>query len=287
MKQASPNQPRRETIRMDQLVRHPKQDVHFGRPSPDAINALADDIRRNGLRELIEVLPPAQQGRRKEYQILSGHTRMEALALLNQTEAEVIVRYDLRDADADEVEYHLLEANQNRRHLDKLTQARIAKRLFLHEKRATRGRLSSSQQGELRELVGKIIGMSGRNLYRYIRVLDTPIEVQNAFRRSEVSLVVAERVADLGSRDQEEIAERIRSGQDARAVILMHLPPRRKGHVKVVNAVGSFVRALGRGMEDLSDRVDDIRPGQIARHARPLRDAMRFIGRLLEKCAGA
>ncbi|MFQ3594201.1 MAG: ParB N-terminal domain-containing protein [Gemmataceae bacterium] len=126
MKQESSNQPRRETIRLDQLVRHPKQDDFFERPTQDAVETLADDIRRNGLREPIEVLPPTQQGRRKEYQILSGHTRKEALELLGRTKVEVIVRYDLRDADAAEAERALLEANQNRRQLEKLTQARIA-----------------------------------------------------------------------------------------------------------------------------------------------------------------
>lgn len=283
MKQASSNQPRRETIRLDQLVRHPKQDDFFERPTQDAVETLADDIRRNGLREPIEVLPPAQKGRRKEYQILSGHTRKEALELLGRTEVEVIVRYDLRDADADEVECHLLEANQNRRHLDKLTQARIAKRLYMREKRATRGRLSSSQQGELRELIGKKIGMSGRNLDRYMRLLDTPIEVQNAFCSGKLSLVLAGKVAGLNAKDQQVVAGRIRAGETPKVVLEDYFTPTKGRHVKVADAMASIVRGLERGQQDLADRIDEVSSKLVKKHMAGLKKGKRFLGELMAR----
>ncbi|MCZ2341161.1 MAG: hypothetical protein LC104_05115 [Bacteroidales bacterium] len=275
-----------ETRRLGELLPHPSQEAFFDPPTPEGVAALADNIRRIGLRDRIDVMPAGNRAGLAANTIISGHSRKMALERLGMTEAEVVVRYDLRDADAAEVERCLLEANQNRRQLDKLTQARIAKRLFLHEKRATRRRLTSTQQGELRDRIGKIIGMSGRNFIRYFRLLDTPVEVQNAFRRGEVSLVLAEKVADLGSRDQEEIAERIRSGQDAKSVILTHLPPRRKGHVKVADALNSFVKALGRGLEDLSDRVDQVRPAHLGRHAGVLRRAGQLISDLVQKQDG-
>ena len=58
-------------------------------------------------------------------------------------------------------------------------------------------------KGEARDRVGRALGMSGRNLGRYLRVLKTPVAVQNAFRAGyAVACNAQRRVADLEKKAQ-------------------------------------------------------------------------------------
>ncbi len=61
------------------------------------LNALIEDIRKNGLREKIQILPKNKAGLPADT-ILDGHERSRALQKLGQTDTDVVVRYDLADA---------------------------------------------------------------------------------------------------------------------------------------------------------------------------------------------
>jgi ParB-like chromosome segregation protein Spo0J len=264
---------------------HPMNPSFFDPPSPDAIAALADDITRNGLREPVEVLPPGNRAGLPGNTVLSGHSRLLACKRLGWPTVPVRVRYDLRDADAGEVERCLLEANQNRRHLDPLAKARVAERLFRIRTGAGGRRLSGRGREELRDVIGRVLGMSGRNLDRYLKVLAAPPEVQNAFRAGRVPLVLAGRAAGLPAKEQADVAARIRGGSDPKGAILAHIPPADGRHVKPADALGSFVRGLRRGRDDLADRVGEVRAAHVGRHAADLRDARRLIDQLLGRLA--
>jgi ParB-like chromosome segregation protein Spo0J len=159
------------------------------------LKALAEDIRRNGLRNPPEVLPKNRAGYPPDT-LVAGHMRAKALLLNGETEVEVIVKYDLADADEATIEKCFLEDNLNRRHMDMLSKARVALRRFEIEKKRPRGGLRPFEEREARDRVGKATRTGGRNLSRYFRVLKTPPEVQNAFRAGKLALVVAEKVAE-------------------------------------------------------------------------------------------
>lgn len=262
------------------LQPHPLQEYFFGYMSDHDLRALADDIRRNGLRTLIEVLPSNRAGLPPDT-ILKGHQRRRALKLIGFVETEVLVRYDLADADAAEIERCFLEDDGSRRHLDKLGRARRALRQYELERKRPRGGLRASEEGEARDRVGKAIGMSGRNLNRYFRVLKTPVEVQNAFRAGKLSLVVAEKVADLGAKQQQVVAERIRKGDAAKAVVSEYLPRSDGRHRKVGDALACFVKGIRQGLDDLDGRVDEVRKGQAGKHLTDLRKARVVIKELI------
>jgi hypothetical protein len=79
--------------------------------------------------------------------------------------------------------------------------------------------------GDLRDVLAKKIGGgSGRNLERYLHVLRTPMEVQEAFKKQQIPLVQAASVAHLAADAQTEIAAAIRSGEDPKQVIRKHCP---------------------------------------------------------------
>ena len=111
----------------------------------------------------------------------------------------------------------MIADNAVRRHLSRLTLARCA--LRLHElavlnkrkkKLTTTDRCAARVR--TRDQVGRELNMSGREVDRFLAVLKTPPEVQNAFDRSELTLIVADRVARLPEDRQAEVAKAIRDG---------------------------------------------------------------------------
>jgi hypothetical protein len=273
--------PTPETRRLIDLKPFPLQADFFDDLSDHDLQRLAADIEQNGLRNPIEVIPPNTAGFAPNT-ILSGHQRKRALEHNGETEVAVTVRYDLCDADAATIETIFLEDNQNRRHQDVLTKARVALRLFEIERGRKRGDIHPWDEREARDRVGKTIGMSGRNLSRYFRLLRTPIEVQNAYRRGEFPLVVAEKVADLSPCDQKTVADRIRAGENATKVIEEYIP-KPAAKPKDVSPLERLRRALVEAQAELGPGVDKIEtcaffPLEDLRRGRDLIDAV--IGRL-------
>src|SRR3954469_20477876 len=110
-------EPRREKRLLRDLKPFPAQPLFFGDLSDHELEALAEDIKRNGLRNPIEVLPKNRAGYPADT-IIRGHQRRRALELNGEAETTVLIRHDLADADA--IEKCFLEDNQHRRHLDPL-----------------------------------------------------------------------------------------------------------------------------------------------------------------------
>jgi hypothetical protein len=271
-----PTQPTEEARRLDQLVAHPHQQAFFEDLLEHELNDLAADIKRNGLREKIQILPRNKAGLPPNT-ILDGNQRRRALLLNGERTSTVVVRYDLAAADAATVERVFLEFNTNRRQLDALGKARVALRLLEIEE----GRkFNLYNEDEARDRVGKVIGMSGRNLQRYWRVLQTPVEVQNALRAKEIRLVDAARVANLSDAERAEVAERIRAREAPREVLADYLQG--NGRHRSGSGLGSFVRGLRRGMDKLDGRVkSSVSPWDVAFCREDLERAQRLITRLL------
>jgi ParB-like chromosome segregation protein Spo0J len=160
---AKPGKQKTEVRKLKDLKPFPLQADFFDELSAPDLKALADDIARNGLRQPIQVLPKNDAGYPADT-VIAGHQRKRALESLGRTEAEVLVRHDLADKDAREVEKAFLEDNQNRRHLDRLAKARVALRLCEIKRKAQRGTLSAYDLVNVREVVGKQIGLTGRTL---------------------------------------------------------------------------------------------------------------------------
>ena len=249
MNSASDEQRMVEIRKLASLKAHPLQREFFDDlPDPD-LQALAADIKRRGLQERIEILPDGT--------IISGHQRRLALLLLGYTEFEVIVRYDLADAGENAVTEMFLAANLQRRQLDTLLKAKVA----LGHYDAVRGRKTSQSSwkeiNDAREHVGKLIGMSGRNLRRYWNALQAPLEVQQAFRRGQVRLVDAGRIGQLPDQEKKKIAAAIRGGADPRMTVHESLQKndqhdRRKPIRSVVPQFRKAVKTLSQAVETIS-----------------------------------
>jgi len=244
--------------KLDDLKDHPSQHLFYGDSDHDAsVRELANDIKLRGLQELIEIIPQNQAGLPTNT-IISGHCRRDALKLLGETKADVVIRYDLAEADAATVEAEFLKPNQLRRHQSKLSLARVALRLYEIEQEREPGELLSWEHNEARDRVGDVVGMSGRNLVRYLHVLETPIEVQLAFEAQDLTLVMASRIAGLPPDAQQEIAEQIRRGASAKAVVEKYLG-KGSNHPKTLTAaVSQYVRAAAKAVGLLDTKITEI-----------------------------
>lgn len=193
---------RLETLALEVLVDHPDQKTYFRDYGAFEYETLKKDIKANGVKNPPDVLPPKNKAGLKAYTILSGHTRRNILLELGHTTAKILVRYDLINASRAEIDRAFLLDNVARRQQDRLGQTRAAVGLFRLEKEQRKLSTVSSllDNGELRDQIGKIVDMSGRNLARYFHVLSAPIEVQDAFAAKKLTLIQAARVGGAVSR---------------------------------------------------------------------------------------
>lgn len=203
--QPSPWPERTTEIRqLADLRPHPRQLEIFGEPPDHEVQELAASIARHGLREPIHILPDGT--------IIKGHARTLALLHLGLTEHEVVVRHDLAD-DPHAAEREFIEDNALRRQLSKLGLARAYRALAdlaSHEKRDILDR--RPRANPLKQLAERL-GVSKKNLDRYLKITRTPPEVQAAFDRGDLTLVEAASVASLPATKQAEIAGAIGEGQ--------------------------------------------------------------------------
>ena len=142
------------------------------------------------------------------------------------------MRKDLETTTA--VEQRLIEDNLNRRQLTKLEVARCYLRL-----RELEGRTKVERRGtgDLRDFFGQRFHVSGRTLDRWVNVLKTPVEVQQACDAGAISLVLATQVSELPDKAQGQIAEQIAAGEEPQSVIRKYLQQKSSPQCPLASAV--------------------------------------------------
>jgi ParB-like chromosome segregation protein Spo0J len=229
------------------LKPHPRQAELFPDLPDYELQQLADDIDKNGLAHPIEILPDGT--------VVGGHQRLRALKLLGKETARCRILHHLVDADEHEIVQYLIKDNLLRRQLTQLEQARLYRELLKLERKE--GGRNGDMKGDLRDHLAKQFGCSGRTLDRWVKVLDCPREVQDAFSRDELPLVTAGKVADLTKPVQRKIAKAIRDGGNPKEAVQEQLDAEGKGTLQSTDwLVTSFLRTLHRGVENLSSQKD-------------------------------
>jgi hypothetical protein len=188
---------------LDKLVPYPEQSRFFSDLGDKALKALADDIRREGLKCPIEVLPRNGLGLPANT-IICGHQR-RALQLNGHAEYQVLVRYDLADGPLGAVQRRFLEDNLNRRQLDDLDKARAA--VAMSQVTAA-GRFRDDLGAEYAhpKLIQRELGFSDRHARRILQILRTPDAVQRAYAAGLIPMHLACKVATLSREAREDLA---------------------------------------------------------------------------------
>jgi hypothetical protein len=104
--------------------------------------------------------------------------------------------------------------------------------------------------------------------------------VQDAFRAGRLPLLLAERVAWLGTPAQAEIARRLAAGEDAKAVVSAHAAARQKSPG---DRVGLCVRGLRSALRHVEGRVDDLSPHHVRISLPELERARRSLDELIAR----
>jgi ParB/RepB/Spo0J family partition protein len=236
-----------ERWKLKALKPHPKQSV-FGDAPDHEIEELAASIKMRGLDHPVEILPDGT--------IIKGHQRVRALQRLGVTEVEVMVRYDLVENGL-LARREFLEDNLARRHLGKLAMARGYRGLMEVYQLEKWDRLDPRKPMNPKKQLAARLGCSAKNLERYLKVLNTPHEVQLAFEAGRLKLDFAARVAGLSQSEQQEIAEEIRRDNNPNDVVKRYL----RVALSEQRGLGPGVRKL---LRDLKDGIDPL-VGQVAK----------------------
>lgn len=201
---------------LGKLLRSRFQDAYFcDLPDLEYGNVLGS-MRSQGLLQPIEILPTGE--------IIDGHQRVRAAQDLGWTEIECIVRDDLAECDEAAIEHRVIDANLNRRQLGQLEVARLYKRVRELQRKSPDGTPSPDAQGDLRDRVAAKLGSrSGRTLDRYLRLLELPVAIQNAFEDKQLPLTRALQVLKLSEQNQHELAGEIEDGAPIRETVARYL----------------------------------------------------------------
>ncbi len=197
-----------ETREIASLKRNTRQNDVFGDLPAAELEQLRISIKNEGLTYPIEILSDGT--------ILDGHQRVRVCALLGKKKIRCWVRTDLEQRGQKACDDRFIEANLDRRQLSKLQIARCWQVL--------RGNLQSAARegSSLRDFLASKFGCSGRNLDRWLAVLDAPLLVQNLCDAGKIKLVDAGKISRLPADLQAKLVrrlEKLKVGETPKVVV--------------------------------------------------------------------
>ena len=184
-----------QEIKISKLKRHPFQDSVYLREPDLKIQNLADDMEKNGQRVPIEVT--------QKYVIIDGHCRIEAAKELGWEKILAVV-IEVND-DAETRRRHL-EANVNRRHLEKIDHVRLIKANLELEYEG-----KSLHPDKLRERIAQAFGQDKGEptVRRYTRLVMLNDLIQEKFKLKQLRLMTAIKFDTLDESKQKELLKLI------------------------------------------------------------------------------
>jgi ParB-like chromosome segregation protein Spo0J len=260
-----------EFRKLSTLKPHPEQASLFDDLSETELRALAENMERNGLNVPVEILPDGT--------IIAGHQRVRVAELLGWPEIECWVREDLAEQGETAVICRLMEDNLCRRHLGPLAKARPYARLKAIESGRRR-----PHDDDLRDILAKQFGLSGRTLDRRARILlNTPSEVQRACEAGTLNLGLAEKVASMSPEDQESIARDIQDGKAPNKVVRAYLKKPGGESQRPSRDVHRLVESLRKNIDAIHEDDKDTDLSCFHRDVETLRHGHKVIDRLIAK----
>jgi ParB-like chromosome segregation protein Spo0J len=262
-----------ETWPLDRFKPHPRQADIFGDLPDDKLAELAEDLRANGQKDAVQALPDGT--------LVGGHQRLRAARQLGWKTLKVNVRHDLAGARPAAVESALIKDNLFRRHLSPMGRVRC----YVRVTQAESGEYSKGWPSQrMIQVVADRLGMSPRNLSRYLRIMGAPPEVQAAFERGEITLTETGKVASSVNRDR--IAWRLRKGEPARTVLAEELKSTGTGHP---NPRLAFIRradVLCRELAAIAQTEDAIDRDLLHTYQKVFQQGKELLARLIRRARG-
>lgn len=252
-----------KTWKIVDLKSNPYQAEIYGDVSDVELQALTEDIKRDGLRSPIEITPLGV--------IIDGHQRVRAFKLLKRKAIPVHITGELSD---DELKERLIRSNLNRRQLDPVSKARVIKTLAEIEHKRQGKSFCAEKNIEFRDYLAQQLGgnVSGRTIDRYLALNRLPREIQDAVSLGRLPMTKALKILSLKKPKQIEFANQIASGNHPRNVFNSYFAKAisQNADVKAHPQKGQTLRnspaeiyrilicSLEHWIEDLADHGEDI-----------------------------
>ena len=120
------------------------------------------------------------------------------------------------------------------------------------------------ERRDVRDSIGESLGLSGRQLDRYLLLIEhCPVEVQQAVDRGDLGIVAANFVAGMSQEDKESVAESIRQGVSPSDAIKSVKAPKKFRDMGVDKALRRLAEQLERAtalLDPQFDRIHKIHP---------------------------
>lgn len=181
----------------------------FRPPGEEELRELADSIARHGILDPICVRPVGGD----VYEVISGHSRLKAVGLLGWERAPCLVY----EADDDEAELMLIDANLQSRNLSPMEVARAIRRKkeLLGERRGRPEKGGHNEPifvGRTAELLAEQLDMSAAQVKRYDKLNDLIPELQDLVDRGLLGPTLGEQLARLHPEAQRQLFDALGEG---------------------------------------------------------------------------
>jgi ParB-like chromosome segregation protein Spo0J len=253
---------------------HPKQPEAFFLHEDAIIEDLAQSLSHNGLQYPVEILPDGT--------IICGHGRVLAAERLGWTEIDCWIRHDLEEQGEAAVLAHLIGDNLDRRQLGPLAEAK-AYRAMTQLCRSSTHHEDAEISGDLRDYLSTRFGKSGRTLDRWARLLDAPLEVQQAVDRREITAKAATRVLAMPVEVREEICSKLRAGESPAAVLRQYRSTAQPTAVAAAKELRALLKMLTKVKKALDGRVAEITAADFADALPVICAGQELLGSLAER----
>ena len=165
-----------------------------------AMDALVEDIRKNGIIQRIIVRPRKPKG----YEIISGHRRTEAATILGMRTVPVEVREDLRNND-DAVSIMVQSNFQSRRQFLPSEMARALE--ILHNIYSRRREIAVEDESRVpirhtKDLLAEHTNISPRQVHRYLRLSELSPDLLELVDTNKLKMNAAQELSYLGVQEQ-------------------------------------------------------------------------------------
>ena len=165
-----------------------------------AMDALVEDIRKNGIIQRIIVRPRKPKG----YEIISGHRRTEAATILGMRTVPVEVREDLRNND--DAASIMVQSNfQSRRQFLPSEMARALE--ILHNIYSRRREIAVEDESRVpirhtKDLLAEHTNISPRQVHRYLRLSELSPDLLELVDTNKLKMNAAQELSYLGVQEQ-------------------------------------------------------------------------------------
>ena len=246
--------PKLMNIKLEKL--HPFENHPYKVLDDSSMTELVESIKEYGLLNRIIVRP--LEDKPDDYEIISGHRRVHAAALLEMKEVPAVVHF----IDLDEATVMMVDSNCQRENLTLMEKAR-SYRMKLD---AIRHQGASRQSVEKSEVSAELISDtdSGRTVQRLIRLTYLVPELQEYVDNGKMKMLPAYELSFLDEEAQRDIVDNI----DETETFPSHAQARR---MRVAFEEGKL------DYDTVSQIMNDLKPNQVEKLKIPMYDIRKYV----------